>query len=144
MPIAARLVSVLVALYCSVGVARAEVMGTQPAIPAVQLDQPSLLEAHHARHRAIVMRNAGIVTLVAAGVATVAGAVLFTTSLCFNDNGDCPNSTTARFAGVATLIALGQLGIVAGITVWSFGGHYKGDAERKILALSPGGAGLTF
>ena len=90
------------------------------------------------------MRNAGLVTLVAGAIATVAGAILFTTSLCFNDSGDCPNSTTARFAGGATLIAGGQLGIVAGITVWSFGGHHKGDAERKILAVSPGGARLTF
>ena len=144
MPIAARIASVLIALLFSVGVARAELMSTLPAIPAVQLDQPSLLEAHHARYRAIVMRNAGIVTTVVAAVATVAGAALFTTSLCFYDNGNCPNSTTARFASSATLLAVGQLGIVAGITLWSFGGHHKGDAERKILALSAGGARLTF
>lgn len=43
MPITLRVVSVLIALLCSVGGARAEVMSTLPALPAVQLDQPSLL-----------------------------------------------------------------------------------------------------
>ena len=141
----ARVVSVLFAFLFSAGVSHAEVMPTQPEIPAMRLDVPSLLAAHNARYRAVVIRDAGIATTVVGAVATVAGAVLFLKSLCMNDiSGSCPDGHGAIMIGASTLLGVGQVAVATGITLWAFGGHNKDDAERKIVSLSATGAALRF
>ena len=105
--------------------------------PALRLDPTSLDRAIYDRHRALIMRNAGIALTVVGGVGLVAGAV--TIASCSGHDGCYGNLVYgAMTLGIAAVPA------VTGIPLWVIGQKRADRAVNAVMSFSAGGVRLTF
>ena len=94
-------------------------------------------------HQAVVVRNTGIALTALGTIATVAGAVLWSSTICFDDCPDDPNGDLKSNAGIGLLV-VGQASAVAGISMWAAGGAKASKLSRALLSVGPMGATVRF
>jgi hypothetical protein len=87
------------------------------------------------------LRNAGIATTVVGSLMTFVGVGLFMHGFCFDS---CHDGDGGTFIAGATLIGLGQGGVLAGIPIWAAGQAKASRAEERRLSLNATGATLQF
>ena len=96
-----------------------------------------------AAHKARVLRNIGIVAAVLGTALTIAGGVLISQYPCC-DADDRRGVWTGFGPLGGSLLALGQVAAVAGVTMWTVGQGRLQRAEGAKLSVSLNGAQLTF